>query len=264
MKTPNTGSHKTAKTFKGLSHQNRNQGEVSKIQYTASHKTAKTSKGVLPRNRKQGEGTKRPYTVSLKTAKTFKGVLHALKVFPPSKPGREHFPSWPQSLPSSLDDFDTWIDYFVGLFGHYLPVLNGLQFDLDLDPNLKLKFEKEFEDFAAYLGIGDSKTIPHPSPAKGNPAQLIWPLSGIYYFAYTDGPGGLGLTVIASFELDPVYDVVTNCAMQLTACLTPDARMAKGVPLFAMKAGGGRGPVLGTMDYISSSSSYLAASSSPT
>src|ERR1041385_4113608 len=118
MKTPNTGSHKTAKTFKGLSHQNRNQGEVSKIQYTASHKTAKTSKGVLPRNRKQGEGTKRPYTVSLKTAKTFKGVLHALKVFPPSKPGREHFPSWPQSLPSSLDDFDTWIDYFVGLFGH--------------------------------------------------------------------------------------------------------------------------------------------------
>jgi hypothetical protein len=173
--------------------------------------------------------------------------LSSLKVFPPSKPGKTKFRPIPKQ--PTTKDFRAWFDYFVSYIGATVEELNGRQFNLDKKSGRSAlnaaiaAFADRLECLAESMQIGK----------KPNPSMLIWPLNGVYICDLklpVSGPSKIyRVKLVVSFEADLGYQVVTNCSVLLiepSACndAAPDA------------------PVLRALFWDSSSSSYLATSSS--
>jgi hypothetical protein len=204
-----------------------------------------------------------------------------VKVFPNSKPGNTGLPmigfpkpaaTPPRDTPitsnSPRADFQKWVDHYTNVVGYYLCRLNGLQFNLDEEkvagpPNKVLGFiTEEFDKFAVQLHIGDN-AVSGEYPL--NPQVLVWPFHNNYYFRlhFTGVNGGVNYDFWVELWLYPGVDqdtlMCTNCLVRIR--ITDEKSLLDAVSQdFSDALAGqqaGQNP-----DYISSSSSYLATSSS--
>jgi hypothetical protein len=167
-----------------------------------------------------------------------RGTLIETKVFPPCNPGLSDLQFSPtRTKPPRVltpKNLVQWGDYYCGLVEYYVAVLNGLQFDLDLDRwaqappapqqarSRQELFRKIIEQFAAAL-----IRVPGADPA--NPQELVWPLAGMYEFRYRFGCNLLVLSLF--FECNPDHYLVTNAsiAVSLQSVGQPKA-MSRNVP----------------------------------
>lgn len=225
---------------------------------------------------------KKPYALPQKNP--IKGIGYAwdVKLFPDSKPGNSGgagvgFPKPSQNPPTNIvvnpqsppQDFQAWVDYYAGVVGYYVSVLNGLQFNLDEEdvvgpPNAVLRMMSDvLDEFATRLHIGQQYSAGFP-----NPQQLIWPLTGSYYFRYhfpaVNPYPQFWVDLDLFFECDPDTLVCINCLVKVR--FTDALNKLDPVSAAFVAAVNAGGAVAGTEiqnpDFISSSSSYLATSSS--
>ena len=190
------------------------------------------------------------------------------------------------------DAFRKWVDHYVRVVGYHISVLNGLQFDLEQHNasgaggtrNILAAFAEKIDQFATALHIlnnddyGADPINPNgpgnPNSPRDplaeypiNPKQLVWPLIGYYYFRFhfrrvndpqvqgSDEEYNYYADLSLRFETDLETNLCTNCALALRVT------DAEG-KLDGMGAVGTAGVSALHPDYISSSSSYTATSSS--
>jgi hypothetical protein len=225
---------------------------------------------------------KKPYVLPLKNPAKGIGYGWDVKLFPNSMPGNSGgaagFPKPGQNPPTNIivnpqsppQDFQAWVNYYAGVIGYYVCVLNGLQFNLDEEkaagpPNGILRMMSDvLDEFATRLHIGHQYSADYAL----NPKQLVWPLTGPYYFRYhfpaVNPNPQFWVDLDLFFECDPDTLICTNCLVKVrfTDALTKlDPVSAEFVA--AVDAGGEVPPEgIQNPDFISSSSSYLATSSS--
>jgi hypothetical protein len=145
--------------------------------------------------------------------------------------------------------------------------LNGLQFNLDEEkvvgpPNTILRFmSEELDKFAGQLHIGD------PAIADAsNPPLLAWPLSySQFRFKFDITKNGVNFKFFVELVLQPEVDPDTlmcvNCL--LVVRITDEATLLDAVARgFTGALQTGNSTQILNPDFISSSSSYLATSSS--
>jgi hypothetical protein len=134
-----------------------------------------------------------------------------IKVFPESRSGKFGPFADPAATPTK-GDFPKWVDYFVAMLGAKLERLNGLQFDLDVDPLKKNKIGVEMGALAAALNIGKS----------GSSKEMRWPLAGPYVCEFDKATTGFDtFTLDIFFENEPDYRMVVNCLLEVHASTGP-------------------------------------------
>lgn len=211
------------------------------------------------------------------------GFACDVKLFPDSKPGFSGPPGIgfappaaapPTGTPISAGsptlpaDIQLWVDHYVRVVGYYISRLNGLQFNLDEEkvvgpPNTILRFmSEELDRFAGQLHIGD------PAIADAsNPPLLAWPLShSRFRFNFDIMKNGVNFKFSVELVLQPEVDPDTlMCVNGLVIIrITDNASLLDAVTDAFKKAveTGNSAKGAGNPDFISSSSSYLATSSS--
>jgi hypothetical protein len=163
---------------------------------------------------------------------TVGGNAYDIKFFPDSQNGKGGpFPDPTATRPTN-GDFPRWVDYYVNLVGGKLEILNGLQFNLDAAPGINLAaMSTELGILANELKVGSGNS----------PKELRWPLAGSYKFAWSPQDaktiGFQTFIIDLYFEDERDYRMVVNCSIEISA-------------------------KIGTVSPDSSSSSYIATSSS--
>jgi hypothetical protein len=227
---------------------------------------------------------KKSYSLPLQNPARGLGYAWDIKLFPDCHPGFPGEPGVgflkpeadpPKNLaidkPISKAHFSRWIKYYTDVVGYYVCVLNGLQFNLDEEmsaagPKSTLAvMSKVLDEFADRLGIGKD----YWNDYQQNPKQLVWPLSGSYCFRYHFK----GSIDTVDFEYWVELDIFFECDPDALYCLnafvkvrlTDKEHLLKTVPdwyLARLAEAAGNVVTAADPDYISSSSSYLATSSS--
>lgn len=225
---------------------------------------------------------RKKYDLSSTKAKVA-GFAYDVKGFPRCEPGEFGFPKPPAGPPTHLPiedpidaaHFEEWVKYYRDVVGYYVSVLNGLQFNLDDDKNTPPKAELDkmvnlLDAFATALGIGAASGQPQ------NPKQLTWPLTGPYTFRHhiqSSNPGPSG-QVDSDYWVDA--HIYFSCCEYTYLCLNARVEVQVGVrkdkndpfgmaaiqPIAEQPVAGGPVNLGQNPDYVSSSSKYLATSSS--
>ncbi len=211
------------------------------------------------------------------------GVAWDVKLFPDSKSGFSGPPGLGFARPaanpplgtpinnaSPQADIQQWVDHYTRVVGYYISRLNGLQFNLDEEkvagpPNTVLRFmSEELDKFAGQLHIGDAAIS---GGHAANPQLLIWPLSSTYEFRYFFDitKNGIQFQFFVELflrpEVDPDTLLCVNCLVIVRITDAPTLLDAVARGFTDALATGNSAQVLNP-DFISSSSSYLATSSS--
>jgi hypothetical protein len=212
------------------------------------------------------------------------GFAWDVKLFPDGKPGFSGPPGVGFPLPAATPpvdkpilstsppaDFQEWVDHYTRVVGFYVSRLNGLQFNLDEEkaagpPNTILRFmSEELDKFAGQLHIGDAAISGDYPP---NPKLLVWPLNNTYdfrfHFKFTKNGTNFDFWVhlFLHAECDPESLMCTNCLVKVRITDEPTLLDAVAKRFSTAVATGSSVAAGQNPDYISSSSSYLATSSS--
>jgi hypothetical protein len=186
-------------------------------------------------------------------------------------------PPFPRSNPPTQKEFEDITEHYAGVVGYYVPVLNGIQFDVDGDNDANNPKEPKALDFANYFEqLAKRLHLHEPDCVKfRNHQKLEWPLNKFYFFRYdyskhanpaplhgelslyfsSDPDCGMCINALVIYRLADKEDCLKKWPTQLPEpkCQEPSyVGVAAGNPVAKE-----RDP-----DYISSSSSYLAMSSS--
>lgn len=187
------------------------------------------------------------------------GEAFDTKLFPGSKPGSTEFLNGPKDqprvYPKAPADFAQWFRYYQRLVGTYVSVLNGLQFDFDLEekPADRRDWQTQIpHEMARLLDSLYRRILLGQAPHADDPQKLIWPLGGVYYFRHLRLPdwGDYHLELRAFFESEATTRACVNCVVEL--------ELAVGAAIVGHRAFFAAPPPITPI----SSSSYLATSSS--